>query len=148
MHEKTHIPVFVSVVSFLLGCFDLVRGFMHTIFLRYSATHVAGLDLSTNQAEDLLRLLGAAFGSSNYMTGIMLILMALRARALALIMLAVIPLSNVIGRFGFQHALAPETASSTTVWGGLSYMMIDMYICVTTFVLGLAVMIYRKQQEK
>ena len=54
---------------------DLLRGFMHTIVLNYSAKNIAVLDLSTSTASDQLRLLGA-FGISNLETGVVLILLA------------------------------------------------------------------------
>ena len=28
----------------LIGCYDLLRGFMHTVLLYYSATHIAVID--------------------------------------------------------------------------------------------------------
>ena len=31
MQEQTHIPRFVSTVAIVLGCVDLIRGFMHII---------------------------------------------------------------------------------------------------------------------
>jgi hypothetical protein len=91
---NTRIPAFISIVTIFLGSYDLVRGFMHTILLHYSATHIAVLDLSGSTASDQLRLLGA-FGISNFETGIMLILMGIFARGLAMIMLAVIPIVGI-----------------------------------------------------
>ena len=44
------IPGFVAVAAILLGIYDLVRGFMHTVLLEYSATHIAVLDLSGSTA--------------------------------------------------------------------------------------------------
>ncbi len=55
MKENTTIPRFVSVVAIVLGCLDLIRGFMHTILLEYAALNIAGLDLSTSLAGDLLQ---------------------------------------------------------------------------------------------
>ena len=83
MKPQRDVPRFVIIITVLLGCYDLLRGFMHTILLHYSALHIAGLDLSTATASDQLRLLGA-FGISNYETGIALIMMGLFARKLAL----------------------------------------------------------------
>ncbi len=82
MDEKTRVPMFVSIVTILLGCYDLVRGIMHTFRLEYSALHIAKINLAGPEASDLLRLLGV-FGISNFITGIMLILIGLKARGLA-----------------------------------------------------------------
>ena len=60
-----------------MGCLDLLRGFMHTVLLDFAAANIAGLDLSTSLAGDLLQMMGA-FGISNYLTGIILILLGVR----------------------------------------------------------------------
>ena len=96
MKTEKSIPVFVSVVTIILGSYDLLRGFMHTIVLNYSAKNIAVLDLSTSTASDQLRLLGA-FGISNLETGVVLILIGFYARPIALAMLGVIPLVYFIG---------------------------------------------------
>lgn len=145
MHEKTHVPAFVSVVTLLLGFYDLLRGFMHTMKLSYSALHIAGLDLSTPLAADLLRLLGV-FGISNYITGVMLILMALKARALALVMLIVIPAAYTLGMLEISVSSAKYPPSSAA-WGGMTPMFIYLCICVATFVLGMIGTLYNKHQH-
>ena len=101
MKENNFIPKFISIVVIILGCLDIVRGFMHTIVLEYAATNIAGLDLSTSLAGDLLQLMGA-FGISNYLTGTMLILIGWKARPLALLMLGAIPMAYAIGGMGIR----------------------------------------------
>jgi hypothetical protein len=49
-----HIP---SIVLFILGLVDLLRGFMHTFLLKWSAATFAQLDL-TYSSNDQLFLLG------------------------------------------------------------------------------------------
>ena len=73
MKTTKNLPKFVSIVAIILGSLDLIRGFMHTNLLNFAASNIAGPDLSTAQASDLLQLMGA-FGISNYITGIALIL--------------------------------------------------------------------------
>ncbi|MDF1827883.1 MAG: hypothetical protein P1U39_06345 [Legionellaceae bacterium] len=141
MSKKIKIPAFVSTVTLVLGCLDLVRGFMHTFKLEYAALHIAKLNLSTPEASDLLQLLGV-FGVSNYITGIMLILVALRARELALVMLFVIPLAYVVGGIETMHN-SHMYAASQAAWGGRNFMFIYLIICVVTFVAGLACALYR-----
>lgn len=138
-------PAFVSVITFLLGAYDLLRGFMHTILLHYSATHIAGLDLSMSNASDQLRLL-AAFGMSNYATGTMLILVAIYARKLALAMLGIIPLAYFIGYLGLQ-ANSSGYAPSQADWGGLEPMLVYLAICVLTFGAGLLATYARPRRE-
>lgn len=50
MKQHESVPMVVVVVSLLLGCYDLLRGLMRTIFLHYSAPNIAGLDLSDRTA--------------------------------------------------------------------------------------------------
>ena len=145
MQEKNNIPVFVPVIAFLIGCYDLVRGFMHTINLEYSARYLAGLDLTTPQAIDLLRLLDV-FGISNYITGIMLILLALKARSLALIMLAVIPLAYGLGIICLRYIM-PNYPPSHALWTGAPIMIVYLGICFMTFIAGLGVVLYRKHKH-
>lgn len=138
-------PAFVSVVTVLLGCYDLLRGFMHTILLHYSATHIAGLDLSMSNASDQLRLLGA-FGMSNFETGAMLILVGLHARKLALAMLGIIPLAYFIGYLGVKansSAYPPSQAN----WGGLEPMLVYLTICAVTFIAGVLVTHNRRRGD-
>jgi hypothetical protein len=139
---KTSLPRFVSVIAVLLGVYDLLRGFMHTILLKYSALHIAGLDLSTATASDQLRLLGA-FGIGNYETGIMLILMGLFARPLAFIMLGVTPALYFIGFLSIRHHLEGLPPSAAQ-WGGMEPMVVYLGIALTTFLLGLLSLIRQR----
>jgi len=134
MQKENNIPKFVSIVAITLGILDLVRGFMHTILLEYAAANIAGLDLSSSVAIDLLQLMGS-FGISNYITGVMLILLGWKARPLALTMLGVIPAAYLIGSVGIKFY---TTAYATTQgdWGGLPMMQIYMVVCIVTYVTG------------
>jgi hypothetical protein len=143
MKENTHIPRFVSVVTIALGCIDLIRGFVHTILLEYAALNIAGFDLSTSLAGDLLQQMGA-FGISNYLTGIMLILIGWKARPLALIMLGVIPVAYAIGVAGIRinsAAYAPPQAA----WRGATPMLVYLVISAITFVAGVWMTRQRKK---
>jgi len=135
MKENTSIPKFVSIVAILLGCVDLLRGFIHTILLEFAATNIAGLDLSTSLAGDLLQLLGV-FGISNYLTGIMLILLGWKARPLALAMLGVIPAAYIVGIVSIRIHSSPY-ATSQAAWGGTPMMLVYLSICTLSFFAGL-----------
>ncbi len=145
MYNQNDIPKFVSVVAFTLGCFDLIRGFLHTAMLLYSSVHFAGLDLSTPQASDLLRLLGA-FGVSNYITGAMLILVALKARELALIMLAIIPMSYFIGMLSIRLS-SVDFIKTHAKWDGLPFMLAYNIICLVVFITGVLVVYARHKKH-
>ena len=57
------------------------------------------------------------FGISNYLTGIMLILLGWKARPLALAMLGVIPVAYAVGIVGIRINSAPY-APSQAAWAG------------------------------
>ena len=119
-------PKFAWVIMTLLGCLDLVRGIMHTVFLEYAAENIMGLDLAVARDDQLL-LLGT-FGVSNYITGLMLILIAMKARNIVQYVFLVIPVSYIWGGF-----LINRVASSTSRLGGLPMMQIYIAVCIATF---------------
>lgn len=135
MKNSKSIPEIVSVVAILLGSLDLLRGLMHTLLLEFAASNIAGLDLSTSQAADLLQLMGS-FGISNYITGITLILLGWKARNLALILLGVIPAAYLVG--GVATRLYSAAYSSTQAnWGGIPMMIGYLAVSSLTFLYGL-----------
>ncbi len=129
-------------MAVFLGGIDLLRGFMHTVVLPYSATHIACLDLSGPTAPDLLRLLGL-FGISNYITGATLILTGLYARPIALVLLGLIPAFYGLGLLTIHAAMNPYPPS-TAQWGGRPFMMINLSLYVLTFLAGVFVLRHRK----
>ena len=129
-------------MAVFLGGIDLLRGFMHTVVLPYSATHIACLDLSGPTAPDLLRLLGL-FGISNYITGATLILTGLYARPIALVLLGLIPAFYGLGLLSIHAAMNPYPPS-TAQWGGRPFMMINLSLYVLTFLAGIFVLRHRK----
>lgn len=134
MKNESHVPKFVSIVAIALGSLDLIRGFMHTILLEFAAGNIAGLDLSSSVAIDLLRLMGT-FGISNYITGAMLIFLGWKARPLALTMLGLIPIAYFVGSVGIKFNTSTYVATQGN-WGGLPMMMVYMVVCIVTFATG------------
>ena len=112
--------------------------------LDYAASNIAGLDLSTQQAGDLLQQMGA-FGISNYLTGIMLILIGWKARPLALVMLGVIPAVYPIGHTAIKINSAPY-APTQAVWGGATPMLVYLVISGITFIAGIWITLNRKKR--
>jgi len=131
-------------MAVILGSFDLIRGFMHTVLLPYSATHIACLDLSSNTASDLLRLLGL-FGVSNYITGATLILTGLYARPVALALLGLIPLFYGLGLITIHQAMNPYPPS-TAQWGGRPIMTAILPLYLLTFFTA-AILMFRTERE-
>jgi hypothetical protein len=121
-----------------------MRGFMHTVLLDYAATNIAGFDLSTSIAGDLLQQMGA-FGISNYLTGIMLILIGWKARPLALVMLGVIPAAYAIGYAAIKINSAPY-APTQAAWGGATPMLVYLVISGITFIAGIWITLNRKKR--
>jgi uncharacterized membrane protein YphA (DoxX/SURF4 family) len=136
------IPKFISIMAVFLGAIDLLRGFMHTVLLPYSATHIASLDLSGPTAPDLIRLLGL-FGISNYITGATLILTGLYARPIALVLLGLIPAFYGLGLLTIHAAMNPYPPSNAQ-WGGRPFMIVNLSLYVLTFLAGIFVLRHRK----
>jgi hypothetical protein len=139
---KTSIPKFISIMAVFLGGIDLLRGFMHTVVLPYSATHIACLDLSGPTAPDLLRLLGL-FGISNYITGATLILTGLYARPIAFVLLGLIPAFYGLGLITIHAAMNPYPPS-TAQWGGRPFMIVNLSLYALTFLAGILVLRHQK----
>ena len=145
MNKKSNIPAFVSVTVFLIGLYDLLRGIMHTFLLDYSAITFARLDLSTPQASDLLRLLGA-FGVSNLITGMMLLIVAFNSRKLSLVFLGGVPFCYGLGHIAIHPILALYPATHAR-WFGFVPMLVYLSICTIVFVAGSVVTLYRNQRK-
>jgi hypothetical protein len=126
-------PKFAWIIMAALGCLDLVRGFIHTVLLEYAAENIMGLDLLVARNDQLL-LLGT-FGISNYLTGMMLILIAMKARNIVPYVFLAIPVSYLSGGF-----LISRVASSSARLGGLPMMIGYIGICIGTF---MAILIWK-----
>ena len=135
-----YVPKFAWIIMTLLGCLDIVRGFMHTFLLEYAAENIMGLDLLVARDDQLL-LLGT-FGISNYLTGCMLILIAMKARNIVPYVFLVIPVSYILG-----GQLISRVASSTARLGGLPMMIGYITVCIGTFVVIL-ILNYLKKSGK
>ncbi|MDX2345878.1 MAG: hypothetical protein QNK11_03270 [Legionella sp.] len=135
MDDDTKIPLFVSIITLLLGCYDLFRAIQYTLHLELSALYISKINLSTFDLANLLHLLGV-FGASNYIISLMLILTAFMARRLALIMLAIIPFAYGMGILTIKLNAA-EYHLAQAAWEGTVPMLIYLGICVVTFIAGI-----------
>ena len=117
-----------SLVLFVLGLVDLLRGFMHTFLLRWSADAFAQLDLITNAADQLF-LLGI-YGISNYLTGVIYLLVSRKARNLSPYVLGIIPLVYFFGIIVLRLvSVFPESS-----FNGKYFMLSYFGVCVLTFI--------------
>ena len=91
-----------SFFLFALGLVDLVRGAAHTFFIHWANDTFAHLDLSVNGQDQLVLL--SAFGISNWLTGFLFILIALKARAMSDAALLLILVAYGLGWLGMQYA--------------------------------------------
>jgi hypothetical protein len=128
-------PKFVSVVALCIGLYDLLRGYMHTFELYNSGLNIAKLNLDGPDSRDTLQLLGA-FGISNYLTGVFMLLMVWKAKPLALMMLGFIPVIYGIGGVVMKQQIQKIPHPSKAAWGGHPLMKIYLLICTATFIFG------------
>lgn len=137
MTKQKDIYSLPSTILFLLGIYDLLRGFLHTFLLVWSAGFFAKLNLET-VSPDTLMLLGS-FGISNFLTGVIFILIALRDRKLAPYILIIIPTVYLLGAIGIKiNGVEPEAE-----FNGRYFMLIYFAICIVTFAMFL---IQKKKQ--
>lgn len=126
-----------STVLFFIGILDVIRGFMHTFLLTWSATNIAKLDL-VNGSSDQLFLLGV-FGISNYLTGFIYFLISRKARELSPYVLIIIPLTYLLGMIGIRSGGVQGQAA----FNGQYFMFVYFGICAITFLTFL----FQKRQQ-
>ena len=125
--STSHVPAFAWIVLAALGCIDLLRGFMHTFVVEYSAINIAGLNLK-HAAQDQLMLLGV-FGISNWLTGVLFLAIAFKARPLVPTVLAIIPLTYLWGILALRMNVTPEAE-----FRGRTFMFLYLGISAITFI--------------
>ena len=122
-------PRFVSFVAVGLGCFDIIRGLVHTVFIGNMGAEIAGLYLGGPTGLDQLTLM-VAFGSSNFITGTALIFLGLTNRLGAMILMAVVPLSLLLAGVGLRRWGADLVGQAE--FPGVDTMRIYIGVCVLT----------------
>ena len=121
-----------------LGFVDLVRGILHTYFIHWANNTFAHLDLSVNGQDQLVLL--SAFGISNWLTGMLFILIALKAKVLAEAALLLILVAYAVGWLGMQYAGVTPNAD----FYGRYIMFAYFGVCV----LGLVLSAYDKRRTR
>ena len=117
-----------STVLFFIGGLDVLRGFMHTFLLTWSATNVAKLNMA-RESSDQVFLLGV-FGISNFLTGFIYFLVSKKARELSPYVLIIIPLTYLLGLIGIWSGNVHGQAA----FEGKYFMLVYFSICIITFV--------------
>jgi hypothetical protein len=117
-----------STVLFFIGVLDVIRGFMHTFLLTWSATNIAKLDITTGSSDQVF-LLGV-FGISNFLTGFLYFLISRKARKLSPYVLIIIPLAYLLGLIGIWSGGVHGQAA----FEGKYFMLAYFGICVLTFI--------------
>lgn len=117
-----------STVLFFIGGLDVLRGFMHTFLLTWSATNVAKLNMAI-ESSDQVFLLGV-FGISNFLTGFIYFLVSKKARELSPYVLIIIPLTSLLGLIGIWSGNVHGQAA----FEGKYFMLVYFSICIITFV--------------
>lgn len=145
LNEKKQVPKFVWIVLIVLGCIDLIRGFMHTFLLEYAAINIAGLDLTTSTATEQLRLLGT-FGISNWITGVTFILIGIKARHISIHIMGLIPVAYGLSMLAVKMNLVNYTATQAE-WGGMNMIVPYLIVAGITFIAGIIVMIIKSKKQ-
>jgi hypothetical protein len=117
-----------STVLFFIGGLDVLRGFMHTFLLTWSATNIAKLNMAI-ESSDQVFLLGV-FGISNFLTGFIYFLVSKKARELSPYVLIIIPLTYLLGLIGVWSGNVHGQAA----FEGKYFMLVYFSICIITFV--------------
>ena len=117
-----------STVLFFIGGLDVLRGFMHTFLLTWSATNIAKLNMAIESSNQVF-LLGV-FGISNFLTGFIYFLVSKKARELSPYVLIIIPLTYLLGLIGVWSGNVHGQAA----FEGKYFMLVYFSICIITFV--------------
>ena len=130
-----HLP---SVVLFILGILDIIRGFMHTFNIHWAATNIAKLDLSFATQDQLFLL--ATFGISNYFTGFLFVIISKKAKKLSPYVIILIPLTYLLGIVAINFVSIQKTSE----FNGQYFMLSYFGVCVITFL----IFAYKKYSKK
>ncbi|MEL7045160.1 MAG: hypothetical protein AAGL66_09080 [Pseudomonadota bacterium] len=129
IRQEATYPRFVSFVAVGLGCFDIVRGVVHTVLAGSVAVDVSGIDVSGPSGRDQIVLM-TAFGHANFITAAALIQAGLTSRTASLILLSVIPLALLIAGISLNYWGAD--LQGVGVFPGMNNMRIYVLICTAT----------------
>lgn len=109
-----------TIVLFLVGIMDIIRGFLHTFNIRWASANIAKIE----PIPDSLQIMGA-FGMSNFLTGFLFLLIFSKAKHLSPYVLLLIPFSYLLGIVGLRI----ENVTPNAEFNGQYMMMVYLGIC-------------------
>lgn len=129
MKEKTKDIFWLpATVLFFISMLDILRGFMHTFLLNWSAANFAKFDMATVPPDQVFML--GVFGISNFLTGFIYLLISRKARELSPYVLILIPLTYLLGLIGIRSGnVRPQAA-----FEGQYFMFAYFGVCLLTFI--------------
>src|SRR6056297_2578179 len=137
MSKNRNVYRLPSIVLFIIGIIDILRGYMHTFNINWAANNIARLNLSF-AAQDQLFLL-AVFGISNYLTGFLFILISKKSEKLSPYVLVLIPTTYLLGIIA-MNVVGIDKVSD---FNGKYFMIVYLGICTITFI----IFAYRKYKK-
>lgn len=129
LRGNVHIP---SLILLVLGLIDLLRGFLHTFAVNWASDTFAKLDLSFAK-NDQLFLLGT-FGISNFLTGLLYILISQKAKNLSPYILMIIPFAYLLGLIGLRVAGITPVSAFEGRYFMIIYLAVSFFASVGYFV--------------
>jgi hypothetical protein len=128
-----------NVVLLFAGTMDVIRGYTHTFRVRHAAANLAKIEMSSDSL-----VLMSAFGISNFLTGMIYILIVWKAKKLTPYVLVLIPLSYLIGGIGMRYS----DVVMESEFKGQYMMTVYLSVCLITAILYfLASVLNKKSRE-
>lgn len=125
------VPKFTWVILLIIGCVDIIRGLMHTVFMELAIATFAHLDFTAGNINDQLFQMNV-LGVSNLISGILFIIVALKAKHYADFALLYPVFSHIIGIL----AIRINTIEASSDFLGKYVMGIYMGVCISTFIVS------------
>lgn len=138
LREKNALKI-CSVVLFLAALMDIKRGVAHTFNVRYSAEYLAGIE----PISDSLVLM-VAFGISNFLTGVIYLLILWKAKKLIPHVLIMIPLSYLLGSLGMRY----QNVQMESAFVGQYIMAVYLGICLLSGLMYFLVSVFNRSESK
>ncbi len=125
------VPKFTWIILLIFGCFDIIRGLMHTVFMEQAIATLAHLDFTAGNINDQLFQMNV-LGVSNLISGILFIVVALKAKQYADFALLYPVISHIIGIL----AIRINNIEASSDFLGKYVMGIYMGVCISTFIVS------------
>ncbi len=118
--KEKAMKIAIITLSIIAGI-DLFRGFMHTFNIWWASENIAHM----SQTADTMFLMNA-FGISNWLTGLIYILVVIKAKNTVPYILLLIPSTYILGIIS-NHMTGVSAMQSTTEWNGQYIMYVYLF---------------------